>query len=309
MKRPEIRWVPVSDLRPAASRIFREHTPEEVESIAASIRRLGGVVLHNLVVRPLPDGGYEIISGHGRAKAAAKLGLEEVPALVLDADAPEAEMALIDANVEVRPPSPMELARAIRRRKNLLGQIKHVGRPGKENWCRNDTNFPGRSLDVVAREMGMSYRHVARYDALNNLIPEFQALVESGRLGVMNGSQLALLPPEVQHELYEALGDAVADLKADEIKRLKEEQERGYLVLRALQRRVEELEAELSSLQEAHGTREDLERELEALRRKRRELTYDVMDREQALRVQVERFQKPRAALLWLVESLASRVP
>jgi len=301
-----LEFVPLDALRESGSTLFREHSPEEISSLARSIKRVG--LLHNLVVRRLPDGTYEILSGHGRAKAARLAGCEQVPALVLDASDREAELALIDANVEVRPPSPMELARAIRRRRELLAQAKRPGRPGKENQCQNDTDFSGRASEIIGRELGMSWRQVARYDALNDLIPELQLLVEKGKLGVVAGSYLARLPPGVQQDLYEALGDAVSDLRAEELKRLKEEQERGYLVLQVLQRKVEELEAQLASWKEAYGSREELERQLEALRRKKQELTYDVMDREQALRLQVQRYRRPRAALLHIVETVGGEV-
>jgi ParB family chromosome partitioning protein len=303
-----LEFVPLDALRESGSVLFREHSPEEISSLARSIKRVG--LLHNLVVRRLPDGAYEILSGHGRAKAAKLAGCEQVPALVLDASDCEAELALIDANVEVRPPSPMELARAIRRRRELLARVKRPGRPGKQNQGQNDLDFPGEGQvrDVVARELGISPRQVERYDALNDLVPELQLLVEKGKLGVVAGSYLARLPPGVQQDLYEALGDAVSDFRAEELKRLKEEQERGYLVLQVLQRKVEELEAQLASWKEAYGSREELERQLEALRRKKQQLTYDVLDREQALRLQVQRYRRPRAALLHIVETVGGEV-
>lgn len=301
-----LEFVPLDALRDSGAALFREHSPEEISSLARSIKRVG--LLHNLVVRQLPDGSYQILSGHGRARAARLAGCEEVPALVLEASDREAEIALIDANVEVRPPSPMELARAIRRRRELLAAVKRPGRPKKGGQDDHLSAEGGRAREVIARELGMSPRQVDRYDALNDLVPELQALAEKGILGVVTGSYLARLPPRVQQDLYEALGDAVSELRAEELRKAREEQERGYLVLQVLQKRVEELEAQLASWKEAYGSREDLERELEALRRKKQELTYDVLDREQALRVQVQRYRKPRAAILHMVETVGGEV-
>ena len=298
--------VPLDRLRFSSSRLFREHSQEELRSLARSIRRVG--VLHSPVVRPLPDGTYEVISGHGRVKAARMAGLEEIAVKVVELDDASAEVALIDANVEVRPPSPMELARAIRRRKELLIRVRQAGKPGKEILGQNDPGTKFQTRELLARELGISPRQVSRYDALNDLIPELQEMVEKGTLGVTVGSYLGQLPREVQQELFDALGEAVAELKEEEIRKLREEQERGYTILEVLARRVEELEAELASLEEAHGAREQVLRELEQLKKRKRELTYDILDREQALKVHADRYRKPKAALLHIVETLGSAV-
>jgi ParB family transcriptional regulator, chromosome partitioning protein len=89
-------------------KIFRE---SELATLAASIREQG--VLQPLVVRKRGD-GYELIIGERRWRAAQLAGLDEVPAVVLDAtDRQVVEMALVE-NVQRADLNPMELAEAFR---------------------------------------------------------------------------------------------------------------------------------------------------------------------------------------------------
>jgi len=146
---------------------------------------------------------------------------------------------------------------------------------------------------------------VYRYDALNDLIPELQALVDAGALGVTAGAGLAKLPAEVQRQLWEALGDAVGQIRVDEVRRLREDGERAGIVVAALTRQVDQLQARLQELEGAGQEAEELRREIAKLQERKRALELDIQDR-LALRKQLER--KPGARLLELVTEMARTV-
>jgi ParB family chromosome partitioning protein len=297
----EITWLPPDRIRPSPKNFFRPPGEEELEELADSIGRHG--VLDPIAVRPIGGDLYEIISGHSRLKAVERLGWEAAPCLVYEADETEAELMLIDANLQSRNLSPMEVARSIRRKKELLGERR--GRPQKGS--HNEDNKSGRYSELFSEQLNMSKAQVERYDKLNDLIPEFQDLVDRGRLGPTLGEQLARFDPEAQRQLFDALGEEVVNLKVAEVRKLREEQDRGYAVVLALQKRIDELEAELAGFKEKHTSKEDLEREIQRLRQKKKLLEYDIADREQAVK-EFEKRARPGAELLDLVDRIGRPV-
>lgn len=287
--------LPLKDLVPhPMNQVFRQMTDQELEELAKSLEEVG--FIHPVVVRPVGGGKYEILSGHQRVRAAEKLGVEEVPCVVAEGLGDrEAELVLLDANLSARHLTPMELARAVRRKKELL--VEELGeRRGRQggNDSGNRRNFRGETAELLAQELGLSRTQVYEYDALNELAPELQALVEAGALGVTAGAVLARLPTEVQKAIWDALGESVGQLRLDEVKKLKEERERAAILVEALARKVQELEARLEEV----GTDEELRKEIARLRQQKEALQRDIEDR-LALRKQLER--KPGARLLELV--------
>lgn len=293
--------VKLEELRATPRNFFRAPDPEEVKELALSIREHG--LLHPIVVRPV-EGGYEIISGHRRKQALEYLGVTETTVRVVEVDDVEAELMLIDANLESRALSPMEVARAIRRKKELIGERR--GRP--KNCPHNGDNKGLRYSDVLAQELGISGTQVERYDKLNDLIPELQLLVEKGKLKLTTAVHIATWPPEAQRDLYETLGDEITELKVKEVMKLKEESERGYFVLGILQKKLEEVEKKLEEYRQTGETKETLKEEIARLRQQKRQLEYDIIDRQNALKVLESRAVKKGAALIELLERLCRPV-
>lgn len=301
----EIRELPVASLVPhERNGVFRQMTDEEVAELAASVAERG--FIHPLVVRPVGEDRYQVLSGHQRLRAAQRLGLATVPCRVVEVDDREAELLLLDANLEARQLGPMELARAIRRKKELLEELRaERRRQGGQGVQDEHLDLVGKTRDLLADQFGISPVQVYRYDALNDLIPELQALVDAGALGVTAGAGLAKLPAEVQRQLWEALGDAVGQIRVDEVRRLREDGERAGIVVAALTRQVEELQARLQEREGTGQEAEELRQEIAKLQERKRALELDIQDR-LALRKQLER--KPGARLLELVTEMARTV-
>ncbi|PWI51250.1 ParB N-terminal domain-containing protein, partial [Sulfoacidibacillus thermotolerans] len=191
---------------------------------------------------------YQIISGHQRVRAAKLLGWTEIETDVLEVDENKAARMLISANVKTRTLSPMELAKAIRRERELIEQTY-----GNRERKRTDlTAAPGEQQlkglwsEQVSQEIGKSEQHIRRLDKLNELIPEFQQLVEQGKLALKAGEQLAYLEPETQQALFASLGEEISLRTVAQTKELRKRLEEAQ----AKDRQTEELQQELARLQQ-----------------------------------------------------------
>src|SRR5829696_6611099 len=81
---PDYREVPTNLIRPNPNQPRRRIEPDSISALAESIAEAG--VIQPLIVRPLPDGRYELIAGERRWRAAREAGLGAVPALIRDED-------------------------------------------------------------------------------------------------------------------------------------------------------------------------------------------------------------------------------
>ena len=122
-------------------------------------------VLTPLVVRPLNNGEYEVISGHRRLHACKRAGIESVPALITEMDRDAAAIALVDSNLHREHILPSEKAYAY---KMKMDALKHQGQT-----CGQVGH---KSRDTLSEEE--SGRQVQRYIRLTNLIPGILQMVD-----------------------------------------------------------------------------------------------------------------------------------
>lgn len=115
--------IALSRLRPFEDHPYQVRDDEEMQSRVDSIKESG--VLSPVIVRPLEDGDYEIISGHRRCHAAEKAGLTSVPAAVLSITHEEAVIALVDSNLHREHLLPSEKAFAYKMKSEAM---KHQGK-------------------------------------------------------------------------------------------------------------------------------------------------------------------------------------
>ena len=109
-ERQELAQIRVDEIAPNARQPRRRFEPEATAGLAESIRHQG--LLQPVVVRPRPDGGYELIAGERRWRAAKDAGVESVPALVRDADDRDSLLLALVENVAREQLSAVEEARA-----------------------------------------------------------------------------------------------------------------------------------------------------------------------------------------------------
>ena len=186
----------VTDLDPAEISNFPNHPfhvrmDEEMERLVESVKEYG--ILSPTLVRPMPDGGYQMVSGNRRKLASELAELPTVPCIVREMTDDEAIIIMVDSNLQRERILPSEKAFAYKMK--LDAMKRQAGRPSKENSSPPGMNFRGKqTLDLIAEESGDSRNQIHRYIRLTNLIPELLDMVDNSVLKEKDTLQIALRP-------------------------------------------------------------------------------------------------------------------
>lgn len=132
-----VQSIPINEIQPFRNHPFTVVDNEDMAKIVESIDKVGTIA--PLLARPLPDGGYELISGHRRLEACRKLGLENIPVIVREMTDDEAVIAMVDANLQREHILPSEKAFAY---KMKLEAISHQGKPVDKLSTSQEILFP-----------------------------------------------------------------------------------------------------------------------------------------------------------------------
>ena len=216
----EIKYLNISELKPFEEHPFKVRIDEEMDELVESIKENG--VVSPIIARPHKDGGYEIISGHRRAKACEILQLEQAPVIVKDIDDDTAVILVVDSNLNRENILPSEKAFAYQMK---LEAIKRkAGRPTKESLRNIDGNsrqFVGNleSADIVGKDAGESGRQVQRYIRLTNLIDPLLNMVDDKQIAMTAAVELSYLGSKEQAQVMEVIdAEATAPSIAQAIK-------------------------------------------------------------------------------------------
>lgn len=165
-KLERVKNIPLDELHPFKNHPFKVQNNEEMERMIESIRKVGTIT--PALARPLPDGGYELISGHRRLAACQVLGIETMPVIVREMSDDEAVIAMVDANLQRETILPSEKAFAY---KMKLDAIKHQGVTSRQLGEKL------LSITQVSKDSDDSERQIQRYIRLTCLIPELLSMV------------------------------------------------------------------------------------------------------------------------------------
>ncbi len=187
-KLERVKEIPLNELHPFKDHPFKVQSGEEMERVIESIRRFG--TLTPGLARPLPDGGYELVSGHRRLAACQALGMETMPVIVREMTDDEVVIAMVDANLQREHILPSEKAFAYKMK------LEAMNRQGQ----RTDMTFSqvGKKLnsyEEVAKENGDSRNQIHRYIRLTYLIPELLSMVDDGKIAFNPAVELSYLEP------------------------------------------------------------------------------------------------------------------
>ena len=222
--------MPLSDLHPFEGHPFKVLDDELMAQTVESIKQIG--VVSPLIVRPDPEGGFEILSGHRRLHAAQLAGLETVPVIVKEMDDDAAIIFMVDSNLQRENILPSERAFSY---KMKLEAMKHqAGRPSKENDSQLGNNFGKLSSEDMAEELGTSKNQIFRYIRLTNLIPEILDMVDEKKIAFNPAVELSYLKPSEQKEFLEAMDYAQASPSLSQAQRLKKLSQEGGCTLDAM---------------------------------------------------------------------------
>ena len=198
-KTEEIIPMDIKELKPYAEQPFKVLLDSSMDELCESIAQNG--VLSPIIVRPHPEGGYEILSGHRRVKACELLRLTEVPVVVKNLDDDTAAILLVDSNLQRENILPSEKAFAYKLK--LEAMKRKAGRPSKENPRQFVGNL--ESADILGKETGESGRQVQRYIRLTNLIDPLLELVDKNEMAMSAGVELSYLGTKHQAEIYKVI--------------------------------------------------------------------------------------------------------
>ena len=194
MKETRAEHLAVEKLRPFEGHPFKVVDNEEMDQLTWSILTQG--LLTPLVVRPLPNGEYEVISGHRRLHACKKAGIETVPALIYAIDRDAAAIALVDSNLQREKILPSEKAFAYKLKRDALS---HQGKTSHQVGEKLPTTA------VIGKDGGDSMNQVLRYIRLTNLIPGILQKVDEGRIALTPAVELSYLTDAEQEDLLETM--------------------------------------------------------------------------------------------------------
>ena len=185
----KIAEVPLQDLHAYHNHPFRVLDDEKMEEMADSIKENG--VLVPGIVRPREEGGYEIIAGHRRKRGCELAGLSVMPVIIRDLDDDEADVIMVDSNIQRENLLYSEKAFAYQIKFEAL---KHQGSRGKVG-----------ATDFIGSESGESGRQIQRYIRLTKLDKKLLDMVDAGKIKFIPAEKLSYLSAKEQGWLLGAI--------------------------------------------------------------------------------------------------------
>ena len=196
MKTPEM--IQVDKLKTFENHPYKVEENEEMEMLTQSIKENG--ILSPLIVRPIENSEYEIISGHRRLFASKRAGLTEVPAFVYEMDRDKAIIALVDSNLHREHLLPSEKAFAYKMK------VEAMNRQGERtDLTCSQVGKRLNTYEVIAEESGESRNQIHRYIRLTNLLPELLKYVDEGQISFTPAVELSYLNDIEQRDLLQAM--------------------------------------------------------------------------------------------------------
>lgn len=219
-KKPKVETIPLADLTPFRNHPFKVKEDEEMTQLMRSIADAG--VLSPALARPLPDGGYELISGHRRLAACKALGMDAMPVIIRDLTDEEAVITMVDSNLQREHILPSEKAFAY---KMKMEALKNQGKRTDLTLSQVATKLDAAA--EIGKSADESRDQVFRYIRLTHLIPDILKLVDEGKIALTPAVELSYLQPSEQEMLFSVMdSDEVTPSlsQARRLRRMSEEQ-------------------------------------------------------------------------------------
>lgn len=205
----------INRLRAFKNHPFKVTADMSMVELKDSIEKYG--ILNPLIVRPVPEGYYEIISGHRRKFAAKQLGYTKVPVIIKVMKNDEAIVAMVDSNLQREYISPSEKAHAYKMRYDVMKK------KGNTNVCGRVVHKTKgkRTVEILAEEFGESTKQIQRYLKLTELIPELLTKLDDDQLSISAAVEIAFLKKEEQKWFLEAMDYSQATPSLSQAQRIK----------------------------------------------------------------------------------------
>ena len=219
MKEKEtIEYLDLKHLVPFRNHPFKLRDGEEKEQLLQSIKTQG--TIEPLIVRPLSESEYEVISGHRRMEICKELGMEKIPVIVRNLTNEQAVSMMVDANLHRENILPSERAFAYKMK-------WEAAKKSERTLSQPATKY--RSDERIANEFGIGKDTLHRYIRLTYLIPELLSMVDEGRIALTPAVELSYLTNEEQQALLNEIEYADATPSLSQAQRLRDFSRQGRL--------------------------------------------------------------------------------
>ena len=219
MKEKEtIEYLDLKHLVPFRNHPFKLRDGEEKEQLLQSIKTQGAI--EPLIVRPLSESEYEVISGHRRMEICKELGMEKIPVIVRNLTNEQAVSMMVDANLHRNNILPSERAFAYKMK-------WEAAKKSEKTLSQPATKY--RSDERIANEFGIGKDTLHRYIRLTYLIPELLEMVDEGKIALTPAVELSYLTHEEQHLLLNEIEYADATPSLSQAQRLRDFSRQGRL--------------------------------------------------------------------------------
>lgn len=205
--------LPAAEINDFPNQPFKVRMDESMVELVDSVKQYG--VLVPALVRPMPDGGYQMVAGHRRKRATELAGLPTVPCIVRELTDDEAIIVMVDSNLQQEQVLPSEKAFAY---KMKLEAMKRQGQRRDLTSSPVGTKLGMRSNQELAEQSPDSKTQIHRYICLTNLIPELLDMVDNSVLKEAGKLQMALRPAVELSYLPEAEQTALLEVMEGEIR-------------------------------------------------------------------------------------------
>lgn len=207
--------LPAAEISDFPNHPFKVRMDQSMVELAESVKQHG--VLVPSLVRPMPDGSYQMVSGHRRKRAAELAGLPTLPCVIRELTDDEAVIVMVDSNLQREQVLPSEKAFAYKMKLDAIRRQQ-----GERTDLTSATvlqKFEGKtSREILAEQSGESHEQIRKYIRLTNLIPEILDMVDNSVLKEAGKLQMALRPAVELSYLPEAEQTALLEVMEGEIR-------------------------------------------------------------------------------------------
>ena len=183
--------LPIAEISDFPDHPFKVRMDESMTEMVESVKERG--VLSPVLVRPMPDGGYQMVSGHRRKFASELAELPTVPCIVRELTDDEAIIIMVDSNLQRERVLPSEKAFAYKMKLDAMKRQQ-----GERTDLTSATplqKLSGKtSREILAEQSGESHEQIRKYIRLTNLVPELLDMVDNTVLKEKGTLQMALRP-------------------------------------------------------------------------------------------------------------------
>lgn len=229
LKREKLMDIPIAQICDFPNHPYKVKDDESMTELVESIKTRG--LIQPVLVRPIENGMYEMVSGHRRKRAYELAGIEKIPARVQNLTRDEAILSMVDSNLQRDEILPSEKAFAFKMRLEAM----------KRQGMRTDlTSVPlaqksKTSREILGEQVGESQDQVRRYICLTNLIPEMLDLVDDKKIAMRPAVEISYLTEEEQFNLADAIECEQCTPSHDQTLRMKKFSQEGKLTKEAIE--------------------------------------------------------------------------